>query len=162
RNPEARAMPAVLDAEDWRRVRALNLALNQRIRPRDDIDIYGVSDHWADGRADGIGDCEDYIIAKKLALLATGRWRADQLLYAVVRSWRRGYHAVLILRTDRGDFVLDNLRDSILSWEDSDYDFVIRQSAAEPMRWVTVTGAAAPVVAGAPDGGPMQVAAVGR
>ena len=67
-------------------------------------------------------------------------WSADQLLYAVVEGISSPYHLVLVVRTDRGDFVLDNLTDRITSWEDSGYTFVIRQSAEDPTQWAYVSG----------------------
>ena len=100
-----------------------------------DADRHGVPDHWTAARV--AGDCEDYMIAKKQALLAAG-WAADQLLYAVVEGIETPYHAVLVVRTDQGDLVLDNLRAGIVPWELSGYRFVVRQSAADPRRWVEV------------------------
>ncbi len=132
--------PATMTEPRWQQVLDLNERLNDAIRPRDDIDVYGVSDYWTEGR--GIGDCEDFIIAKKQALMRAG-WRAEQLLYAVVEGFHRPYHAVLVLRTMDGDYVLDNLTDRIEPWEETGYDFVIRQSAAAPANWVRVSGRAA-------------------
>lgn len=120
----------------WQTVISVNESLNDQIRERDDLSLFGQSDFWTLGRR--YGDCEDYIIAKKQALIAHGI-APENLLYAVIRNrWDRGYHAVLILRTTDGDYVLDNLRDRILPWEDSDYDFIMRQAAGEPMAWVSV------------------------
>ena len=78
-------VPATMTERRWQQVLDLNERINDAIRPRDDTDAYGVSDYWTEGR--GIGDCEDYIIAKKQALMRAG-WRADQLLYAVVEGFR--------------------------------------------------------------------------
>ncbi len=135
--------PATMTEPRWQQVFDLNERLNDAIRPRDDIDIYGVSDYWTEGRS--IGDCEDYIIAKKQALMRAG-WLADQLLYAVVEGFRLPYHAVLVLRTTDGDYVLDNLTDRIEPWEETGYDFVIRQSAVAPANWTRVSGRATVVL----------------
>ncbi|MEM8561243.1 MAG: transglutaminase-like cysteine peptidase [Pseudomonadota bacterium] len=131
--------PAQLTDARWRQLRQINEDLNWQIRPVEDRHNQGVSDFWTIGVSRG--DCEDYIIAKKHALIQAG-WAPDQLLYAVVESRRtRGYHAVLVVRTNKGDYVLDNLTDRIVPWEDAGYRFVIRQSAAAPQKWVQVTGA---------------------
>lgn len=114
---------------------AVNAEVNGRLRPVADADRHGVPDHWTAGRA--AGDCEDYMIAKKQALMAVG-WAPDQLLYAVVEGVETPYHAVLVVRTDQGDLVLDNLRAGIVPWELTGYRFVVRQSAADPRRWVRV------------------------
>lgn len=127
--------PARLDRDRWVELQRLNLRLNAEIAPQDDIALYGQSDFWTRGAL--AGDCEDYIIAKKHALIAAG-WAADQLLYAVVEGRRTAYHAVLIARTDQGELVLDNLTDEILDWQESGYRFIVRQSAATPHRWVRV------------------------
>jgi predicted transglutaminase-like cysteine proteinase len=47
-------------------------------------------------------------------------------------------HAVLLVRTSSGDFVLDNKTDTIRAWQDTAYRFVKRQSVADPNRWVSV------------------------
>ena len=117
----------------------VNQEVNRRLVPRSDIDVYGTSDFWTAGRF--VGDCEDYMIAKKQDLIAAG-WRADQVLYAVVEGIETPYHAVLIVRTDQGDFVLDNLTDRITRWDQSGYRFVIRQSSERPDRWVRVVDGA--------------------
>lgn len=116
-------------------LQTLNAEFNRRIQPTSDIQAHGVVDHW--NLPENAGDCEDYVIAKKQALLAQG-WAADQLLYAVVQRGN-GHHAVLILRTKRGELVLDNLHDQILTWQQSGYRFVTRQSASAPDSWVYLT-----------------------
>ena len=104
------------------------------------------TDYWTIGRHQG--DCEDFIIAKKHALMAKG-WKADQLLYAVVEGRYSEYHAVLVVRTEWGDYVLDNLNGQIAPWQETRYRFIIRQSAANPNAWVRVAGSAAAVSASA-------------
>lgn len=113
----------------------INKTVNARIQPASDETLYGVADHWTAGRTEG--DCEDYVIAKKLALIAAG-WSADQLLYAVVEGSRTPFHAVLLVRTSDGDIVLDNLTDQIVPARESGYRFIIRQFAANPYRWVSL------------------------
>lgn len=119
----------------WQRLREINQQINRRLLPREDQDIYGTSDFWTAGRF--VGDCEDYMISKKQELIAAG-WSADQLLYAVVEGRATPYHAVLVVRTAQGDYVLDNLTDRVTRWDLSGYRFVIRQSAEFPDRWVRV------------------------
>ena len=127
----------VMTSARWTELEAVNSRVNARVRSRDDLALHGVRDYWTAARR--AGDCEDYMIAKKQALMALG-WAADQLLYAVVEGRETPYHAVLVVRTDRGDLVLDNLSANILPWEESGYRFVVRQSAADPGRWVRLDG----------------------
>lgn len=126
---------AVLTPERWAELLRINAAVNATLREMPDSAIYGTSDFWTAGRTSG--DCEDFMIAKKQALIDAG-WAADQLLYAVVQGLETAYHAVLVVRTDRGDLVLDNLRSEIVPWGESGYRFVIRQSKSDPRRWVRI------------------------
>ncbi|MEM8731707.1 MAG: transglutaminase-like cysteine peptidase [Pseudomonadota bacterium] len=132
----------VMTKQRWRTVIDLNEQVNDQIIERNDLHVFGVSDYWTVGHR--YGDCEDYTITKKQALIAQG-FAPENLLYGVSRNtWDRGYHAVLILRTTDGDYVLDNLRDRILPWEDTGLDFVMRQAAGEAMAWVAVADRGAP------------------
>lgn len=133
RQDQGVSAPKRLDQPQWNELDRLNREMNRAIRPRTDPG----PDHWTLGVYSG--DCEDYAIAKKHALIEAD-WSADQLLYAVVEGISSPYHLVLVVRTDRGDFVLDNLTDRITSWEDSGYTFVIRQSAEDPTQWAYVPG----------------------
>lgn len=55
-------------------------------------------------------------------------------------------HAILTVRTDRGDFVLDNLNDEIKLWNATDYRFLKRQSSNHTGRWVSLRDDEAPIV----------------
>lgn len=77
---------------------------------------WGVSDYWqtpAEFLARG-GDCEDFAIAKYLALREAG-WAAEDLRIAVVTDERRDVaHAVLIASHAGRAWVLDNLNDDVI------------------------------------------------
>jgi predicted transglutaminase-like cysteine proteinase len=45
-------------------------------------------------------------------------------------------HAVLTVRTDKGELVLDNLNERILLWSETPYGYYKRQSQADPNVWV--------------------------
>ncbi len=47
-------------------------------------------------------------------------------------------HAVLMVRTDRGDFILDNQEPKVLLWTETGYKFIKRQSLENPNRWVSL------------------------
>ena len=47
-------------------------------------------------------------------------------------------HAVLMVRTDRGDFILDNQDSTVRDWKDSPYHFLKRQSQANAGQWVGI------------------------
>lgn len=130
-----------LDQRAWRLLTEVNRAVNETHAPRLDVELYGVSDHWT--RPMGYADCEDYALAKRAALIAEGA-PAEALLIGVVEGIDDEYHAVLIVRTDRGDLVLDNLEPDVRLWTATKYTWVIRQSAADPARWVRIVGAEDP------------------
>lgn len=77
---------------------------------------FGVSDYWqtpAEFMARG-GDCEDFAIAKYLALRAAG-WAAEDLRVVVVIDERRAVpHAVLIASHHGHAWLLDNMTDDVI------------------------------------------------
>jgi predicted transglutaminase-like cysteine proteinase len=127
--------PFHLTKEGWRMIFAVNRAVNTRIQPRTDLDIYGKDEVWS--YPIRFGDCEDYVLLKRRALSDKGVPLSD-LLITVVRKPDGEGHAVLTVRTDRGDFILDNLNEDVLSWESTDYRYLKRQSSAHSGRWVTI------------------------
>ncbi|MDG4648694.1 transglutaminase-like cysteine peptidase [Roseibacterium sp. SDUM158017] len=111
----------------------INRRVNRAVRAVSDRRQYGVSDLWS-YPASGAGDCEDYALAKKRELVAAG-YPSALLMLATVHSTRTGPHAVLVLRTEQGDYVLDNLNDEIVPWRASGYSFLRIQSPTSPRVW---------------------------
>ena len=60
------------------------------------------------------------------------------LLITVVRQMNGEGHAVLTVRTDRGDYVLDNLEQRIKPWNETNYDYLKRQAANNTGAWVSI------------------------
>src|SRR5439155_1161929 len=85
----------------------------------------------------GYGDCEDYVLLKRRMLIQAG-WPREALLITVVRDSKDEGHAVLTVKTDKGDYVLDNQAPDVLLWSDTGYRFVKRQSQADPNVWVAL------------------------
>jgi predicted transglutaminase-like cysteine proteinase len=65
-------------------------------------------------------------------------WPREALLVTVVRDQHGDGHAVLTVKTDKGEFILDNQRDEILLWSDTGYRFVKRQSQSDQNVWVSL------------------------
>jgi predicted transglutaminase-like cysteine proteinase len=88
----------------------VNAAVNERTY-RADNRLWGSSDYWAtpaEFLSRG-GDCEDFAIAKYFLLRELGI-PDEAMRIAVVRNVaKREMHAVLVVRTSSGAFVLDNL-----------------------------------------------------
>ena len=108
----------------------VNREVNGAIRPKVES---GKTDVWKIGGSSG--DCEDYALTKRAALLRKGFPSSSLLMTSVVT--RRGEsHAVLMVRTDRGDFVLDNLNSLVKPWSATGYRFISMQSPDNPRMWV--------------------------
>lgn len=91
----------------------INRALNLAIRPRSDLSLYGETDVWRAPLAlieIGAGDCEDYAIAKFVALRAAGFASSDLRLIIMRDTLRQEDHAVASVRLDGRWWLLDNRR----------------------------------------------------
>lgn len=136
---ECRAHPApalavALDEARWAQLVEINAHFNATIVPATDLALYRVEEYWTYPTS-GYGDCEDIALAKRRALIEAG-WPASTLLMTVVREANGNGHAVLTVRTDRGDLVLDNQDGLIRVWNETPYQFVKRQDQAHAGRWV--------------------------
>jgi predicted transglutaminase-like cysteine proteinase len=115
---EPRAVEArdvVLSSKAWKDLVRINKWVNDTVKPITDLEHWGVVERW-NYPDDGYGDCEDY----------------------VVRDKRGDGHAVLTVKTDKGEFILDNQNADILLWSDTGYRFVKRQSQSDPNAWVAL------------------------
>lgn len=56
----------------------------------------------------------------------------------MVRDKKGDGHAVLTVKTDRGEFVLDNQNEDVMAWNETGYRFVKRQSQTDPNLWVSL------------------------
>lgn len=124
-----------LNNSNWQLIQTVNLSANERIKPMTDMEIYGVEEYWAYPTT--VGDCEDYVLLKQRELAKAGIPMTD-LLITVVRKPDGEGHAVLTVRTDRGDFVLDNLTDEVLRWDETEYTYLKRQASNNTGRWVSI------------------------
>jgi predicted transglutaminase-like cysteine proteinase len=118
--------------ELWATLEKVNIAVNSAVRARDDSAHYGITEFWT-VPVDGEGDCEDYVLAKKKMLTLLGL--AAPALRITVAFNKKVRHAVLTVVTDRGDYVLDNLRDEILPSGQVGYAWVARQDMASRTGW---------------------------
>lgn len=115
-------------------VARVNLWVNAHIAPLSDEDHWNLVDRW-DYPLDGKGDCEDYALLKRKLLIDMGYPR-QALLMTVVKDQHQEGHALLTVRTNDGEFALDNLNDEVKPWADTSYRFVKRQSQEDPNVWV--------------------------
>lgn len=105
----------------------INRSINAAIAPRSD----GATDRWQTGATSG--DCEDYVLAKRRALIDAGL-PPSALRIAYVRTSSGEGHAVLVVRTTGGEFVLDNLDGRVRGLAQIGYH-IISMSGANPREW---------------------------
>ena len=113
----AKTFLAIVDAGKAKGGRArageINRAVNLAARPGDDLALYGATDVW---RAPlgflttGAGDCEDYAIAKFVALRAAGVASTDLRIVILRDTLHQQDHAVASIRLDGRWWLLDNRR----------------------------------------------------
>jgi predicted transglutaminase-like cysteine proteinase len=131
-----------LTRETWNIIQAVNNRVNASVIPLSDQDHWGIPDRW-DLPNDGYGDCEDIQLLKRKLLAERGLPRRAMRMTVVIDHLGDG-HAVLMMRTDRGDFILDNKTDAILPWGRTGYVFAKREGH-DSAAWVAIGGAASPV-----------------
>jgi predicted transglutaminase-like cysteine proteinase len=114
-SPAATRFLAIVNAGLARSGRArlgeINRAVNLAIRPMSDLAQYGALDVWATPLmtfSSGAGDCEDYAIAKYVALRQTGIATEDVRLVIVHDRQTGEDHAVTAARLDGRWLILDN------------------------------------------------------
>ena len=152
-DPECKTKPSaprdvVLSGQAWKDLVRINRSVNTNVKPMTDMDHWGVVERW-NYPDDGYGDCEDYVLQKRKMLMQAG-WPREALLITVVRDKKGDGHAVLTVKTNKGEFILDNQEAEVLAWNKTGYRFVKRQSQTDPNLWVAL---------GEPQGAPATVSA---
>jgi predicted transglutaminase-like cysteine proteinase len=116
-SPAALQLLAIVDnaraREGRARIGEINRAINLAIRPMSDQAQYGQDDVWSSPLvtfAHGAGDCEDYAIAKFVALGLAGIPSGDLRIVVVHDNLEGEDHAVAAARLDGHWLTLDNRR----------------------------------------------------
>ena len=107
----------------------VNSSVNWSIKPRNDVG----ADTWTSDPTSGYGDCEDYAMTKRSHLIGMGLPSSALRIAYVKTRWGEG-HAVLVVRTNSGEFVLDNLTSAILPIQQTGLR-VMSMSSANPTEW---------------------------
>lgn len=117
-----------LDASDMATLKRINNSVNRNIKPR--YDRPG-TDVWTAGATSG--DCEEYALAKRRALIKAGL-DPSALRLAYVKTRAGTGHAVLIVKSNKGSLVLDNLTGTIKPLSQSGLRLV-SMAGADPLHW---------------------------
>jgi predicted transglutaminase-like cysteine proteinase len=126
----------VFSPKAWTDLVRVNKWVNDKIQPVTDLEHWGVVERW-NYPDDGKGDCEDYVLLKRRMLMQAG-WPREALLITVVRDKKGDGHAVLTVKTDKGEYILDNQHPNVLLWSETGYRFVKRQSQSDPNLWIAL------------------------
>ena len=147
--PAAASFLGIIEAARGREGRArigeINRAINLAIRPENDLVRFHVADVWATPLAtfaSGAGDCEDYAIAKYVALRQAGVAREDLRIVIAHNPGLRQDHAIAAARVDGEWLILDN-RTMLLLTDDQATNLspLVTLDDSEPGRTVTVAQA---------------------
>jgi len=130
-----------LSTARWKELQEVNSEINEAIKPLTDMEAFGRNEYWTmpltlEGVS--VGDCEDYALEKRRILIERG-WPEGSLLLAAALAPGYGRHAILVVSTDRGDYVLDNLYDEVKPWYSTGYYWQTRQDQRDPLRWVSIS-----------------------
>jgi predicted transglutaminase-like cysteine proteinase len=109
-------------------LKQVNATVNKRMQPLADAGV----DVWTVNAT--AGDCEDYVLAKRKELVRSGI-PPSSLRIAAVKTRDGIGHAVLVVNTTRGQYVLDNLTAAIRPLPQTGYRVVAMQSA-DPYVWL--------------------------
>ncbi len=107
-------------------LKQVNNRINRTIRPEADT-----ADVWELNPTSG--DCEDYVLSKRSALIRQGV-SAGALRIAYTHTRRGEPHAILVVRTSQGDYVLDNLTNTVKTLRASGYN-IRAMSSPNVTRW---------------------------
>jgi predicted transglutaminase-like cysteine proteinase len=136
-----RAVNVELTPEARRLLTTVTTLANRVILAETDDDHYQLDRKtlidWWTYPDDGAGDCSDYMLLKRKMLIEAG-WPRSAALATVVIDREGEGHAVLTVTTDQGDFILDNLTDKLLRWDQTGYAYVKRQSREDENVWVAI------------------------
>jgi predicted transglutaminase-like cysteine proteinase len=128
-----------LTPQVWKTIVSVNQRVNSTIKAVTDQDHFGVVDTWG-FPDDGRGDCEDFQLLKRRILAESGLPRRAMRMTVVIDELGEG-HAVLVIRTNQGDYVLDNKVSAVLPWHRTGYVYIKRESQ-DTVGWVSLGGIA--------------------
>ncbi|HEY0834483.1 MAG TPA: DUF6647 family protein [Azospirillum sp.] len=109
-----------------RQLENVNKDINTEFELIPDVEWRGEEDVWSYPVL-GHGDCEDFVLEKIRRLMNLGFSRAAMSIAIVYDKKLMSPHAILLVDTSDGTFVLDNLRDEVRCWDDVPYNYESRE-----------------------------------
>jgi predicted transglutaminase-like cysteine proteinase len=131
--------PVHLTPERWEILKQVNNQVNESIVPERNTEGLA-GEKWLINPSRG--DCNDYAVTKRSELIKLG-WPARSLLLSeVVTQWGE-HHLIVVVRTSKGDLVLDNMASQIRQWSKVPYQWLRVQTPRNPNIWASVGGSGA-------------------
>lgn len=129
-------MPRVEESAWPRLIAQINTHVNRHVKQVDDMRSYGRADLWrpAGTQPGATGDCEDLALEKRRELIASG-FPAARLFMAIAFRQDVGLHAVLVVRLEDGDRVLDSHDSFVRPVARTGYAWLSLQQPGMPDRW---------------------------
>jgi predicted transglutaminase-like cysteine proteinase len=129
-----RGGPVRMTDERLDQLATVNKDVNESIRPQ--FNYRGLAgETWV--ISPDRGDCNDYAVTKRHQLIEMG-WPARSLLLSEVVTTSGEHHLVVVVRTNKGDLVLDNMTGSIRRWHQTPYRWVRIQMPNNSRLWATI------------------------
>lgn len=128
-DPQGGADRVAMTEATEQKIQSINAFVNRTIAPKDDPpgeDIWTLSPE--------AGDCEDYAVTKRRDLIAGGI-PGKAIRIALGTTSEGEPHAVVVVRTQRGDVVLDNRNDELKPFAETDISWIKIESADNPRVW---------------------------
>ncbi|MGY4445955.1 putative transglutaminase-like cysteine proteinase [Bradyrhizobium sp. i1.3.1] len=127
------ARDVVLTPELLQQLYETNKYVNDRVAWTSDDALYGKAERWT--LPLDRGDCEDIVLLKRKMLAKLG-WPQGSLLITTVEEPgpAKGRHAVLTVRSDRGEMILDNQTPEILFWYETQIPLPVAAKRHRPER----------------------------
>jgi predicted transglutaminase-like cysteine proteinase len=120
--------PAIVPATEPLRqqLQRVNREVNAAVRFMPDTESVGQEEDWR-YPSNGRGDCEDIALEKRRRLVAWGVPRSALTMAIVHHATRYFSHAVLLVETSAGTWMLDSLSDDIACWDRTPFNFESRE-----------------------------------
>jgi len=119
--------PAHLSVARAAQLVKVNKEVNKAVAFRNDV---SGDDFWE--VADTQGDCEDYAIRKLKTLVDDHGFPRGALTLSACRLHDGRGHAVLLVHSSRGVYVMDSLTPRVLPWRKLPYSWVAREEPGAP------------------------------
>ena len=132
--PQFRREFAALTTKLWADLVLVNVDVNRSIVRK--LAAAGVlAEQWL--IAPPAGDCHDFAVTKRHDLIERG-WPSRAMLLAEVVMQGGEHHLVLVVQTDRGEFVMDSSTDEIVPWYQANYSWIRIQDPRNPHFWSAI------------------------